>query len=727
MSAGDPDSNSEPPETFRRTKRRVDPARPDEVAGASSTTLVDSAVATPHRSLLARLYDFVFGFDYFLSHRWSDAHPYATQLAAKLEPEFHCFLDSKDFAKGLLWSVEGERALARTSILILVLSPTVFASQPVLDEVLFFQKRKPANRLIVIDPGGLFEAAPADHPLIEAIGMTRLRIGEPADALTTGPSAELIETLRQDFDLVKQDTRRARVLAGAVAVLSALLIAALIAAWYATQQQRLAEKALSREASALREKNQALELKLLATAQREETLQRAGQRLLAEGRAHWSRGHWALATLAFGRALQFQPGDAEIGAELWRALLVHTGDRLDLPDEIIPLPRNAQVLSLAADPPLALLTEGRVDEKHQNLTHWDLGSARGTKPFPFGFSVRMSGDGKWLASPRSAGSAEWGWDIYELAEGRLSSGRAMPAGWYPASEIGGDAHWRRDALLLQNPDGSVARWWNIRSWSWDGPEIGLAKGAYVVQVSPDGSRIFWWAYQPGWQLYAEATRTHLDLGLPGIVTPGVVISMDGRRVVARSPGAHPSRPGDVETISDRRVLPDLMVTTLQHSEVGVFRSISHSGRFALEDDRAGNLRLRDFDRRERKIWGKAGTFSTLRATLAHEPRWIFHPRREELWHLRRGACAIYKLPAVLPFQDEKAAPPPPAVPPGESIHRFLELVQEPLDVDAVLRACAERDRLRIELNDGANFRDLPDEWRRLLKWWTAKPSERTSF
>jgi hypothetical protein len=675
----------------------------DSIAGRA----ISGFPVAPRRGLLTRLYDFVFGFDYFISHRWSDAHSYATQLAAKLEPEFHCFLDSKDFAKGLHWTIEGQHALARTSILIVVLSPEIFGSQPVLEEVRYFQAHKPANRLIAIDPGGLFATTPPEHPLIAAIGATRLRIDEPAEALQAGPSAPLVETLRQDFDLVKQNTRRARVLAGAVTVLTALLIAALIAAWYATQQQRLAAKALE---------------------QREETLQRAGKRLLAEGRAHWSRGHWASAVLAFGRALQFQPADAEIGAQLWRALLVHTGDRLDLPDEIISLPRNAQVLSLAADAPLALLTEGRIDEKHQNLTHWDLDSAHGTKPFPFGFSIRMSRDGRWLASPGSTGSAEWGWDIYELAEGRPGSGRAMPAGWYPASEIGGDAYWRRDALLLQSPDGSVSRWWNIRSWSWDGPEIGLAKGAQVVQVSPDGSRIFWWAYQPGWQLYDEATRTHLDLGLPGIITGRVIISMDGRRVIARpSPDAHPSRPGDVETISDRRVLPDLLVTTMQYSEVGVFRSISYSGRFALEDDRAGNLQLRDFDRRDRKIWSKAGTSSTLRAMLALEPRWIFHPRREELWHLRRGACAIYKLPAVLPFQDDEAAPPPPAVPPGESIHRFLELVQNPLDVDAVVRACAERDRLRIELNDSANFRDLPDEWRRLLKWWTAKPSERTSF
>jgi len=206
--------------------------------------------AAPHRSLLARLYDFVFGFDYFLSHRWSDAHSYATSLASKLEPEFHCFLDSKDFAKGLLWNVEGERALARTSILILVLSPEVFDSQPVLDEVRYFQKHKPANRLIVIDPGGLFGATPVDHPLIAAIGATRLRIDEPADAITAGPSPVLIETLRQDFDLVKQNTRRARVLATAVTVLAVLLAAAIAAALYATQQQWLAEEARQRESSA---------------------------------------------------------------------------------------------------------------------------------------------------------------------------------------------------------------------------------------------------------------------------------------------------------------------------------------------------------------------------------------------------------------------------------------------------------------------------------------------
>src|SRR5437588_8242167 len=97
----------------------------------------------PHRGLLTRLYDFVFGFDYFISHRWSDAHPYATELAAKLEPEFHCFLDSNDFAKGLHWTIEGQHALGRTSILIVVLSPEIFDSEPVLEEVRYFQAHKP--------------------------------------------------------------------------------------------------------------------------------------------------------------------------------------------------------------------------------------------------------------------------------------------------------------------------------------------------------------------------------------------------------------------------------------------------------------------------------------------------------------------------------------------------------------------------------------------------------
>ncbi|HKP04428.1 MAG TPA: TIR domain-containing protein [Chthoniobacterales bacterium] len=208
------------------------------------------AVAPPSRRPLARLYDFVFGFDYFISHRWRDAHLYAVQLAAKLEPEFHCFLDSKDFAKGLHWTVEGKRALTRTSILILVLSPEIFDSEPVLEEVCYFQAHKPANRLIAIDPGGLFARTAPDHPLIAAIGETRLRIDEPAGALQAGPSAALVDTLRQDFDLVKQNTRRARVLAGAVSVLAVLLAAAIAAAVYASHQQRLAEKARDRESSA---------------------------------------------------------------------------------------------------------------------------------------------------------------------------------------------------------------------------------------------------------------------------------------------------------------------------------------------------------------------------------------------------------------------------------------------------------------------------------------------
>jgi tetratricopeptide (TPR) repeat protein len=218
----------------------------DSTAGPA----ISGVPVAPRRGLLTRLYDFVFGFDYFISHRWSDAHPYATQLAAKLEPEFHCFLDSKDFATGLHWTIEGQHALARTSILIVVLSPEIFDSEPVLEEVRYFQAHKPANRLIAIDPGGLFATTPPEHPLIAAIGATRLRVDEPAAALRAGPSAALVETLRQDFDLVKQNTRRARVLAGAVTVLAVLLAAAIATAFFASHQQRLAEKARDRESSA---------------------------------------------------------------------------------------------------------------------------------------------------------------------------------------------------------------------------------------------------------------------------------------------------------------------------------------------------------------------------------------------------------------------------------------------------------------------------------------------
>src|SRR6266852_2472198 len=84
----------------------------------------DEAGDNGKRSLLRRLLDFVFGYDFFISYSWSDGAAYATALASRLEADgFEVFLDRASYASGDNWKKVGAWTLRRTGQLILVGSP----------------------------------------------------------------------------------------------------------------------------------------------------------------------------------------------------------------------------------------------------------------------------------------------------------------------------------------------------------------------------------------------------------------------------------------------------------------------------------------------------------------------------------------------------------------------------------------------------------------------------
>jgi len=73
------------------------------------------------RNILQKIYDWLFGYDFFISYRWSDGAEYASNLAEKLkEMGYVCFLDSEDFVAGGRWNIMGRQAIKRTSRLILI-------------------------------------------------------------------------------------------------------------------------------------------------------------------------------------------------------------------------------------------------------------------------------------------------------------------------------------------------------------------------------------------------------------------------------------------------------------------------------------------------------------------------------------------------------------------------------------------------------------------------------
>lgn len=128
------------------------------------------------RSLLRRLLDFVFGYDFFISYSWSDGAAYATALASRLEADrFAVFLDRTEYASGDNWKKVGAWTLRRTGQLILVGSPAAIRSDPVIREVEIFSKT--GRRIVPIDFAGSLWNEPD----------SRLAPYVPADILTIPP------------------------------------------------------------------------------------------------------------------------------------------------------------------------------------------------------------------------------------------------------------------------------------------------------------------------------------------------------------------------------------------------------------------------------------------------------------------------------------------------------------------------------------------------------------
>jgi TIR domain len=98
------------------------------------------------------LVDVIFGYDFFVSYTWADGSKYARSLHEKLKAQgFTAFLDEEDFTRGDNWTLLGRRALKKTQELILVATPKVHESEPVLRELTAFQSTD--RKIIPIEIG----------------------------------------------------------------------------------------------------------------------------------------------------------------------------------------------------------------------------------------------------------------------------------------------------------------------------------------------------------------------------------------------------------------------------------------------------------------------------------------------------------------------------------------------------------------------------------------------
>jgi len=210
----------------------------------STTTLnavpgVDAPVDPSRKlGLLQRVADFMFGYDFFISYCWADGRHYANELQRKLEGQgFKCFLDSSDYAKGDNWRAAGQRALKKTSRLILVGTPKAVLSEPVANELRIFSTL--GRRVFPIDIGGALSGMGTDEGIFRHLDPEMLRVHETKTALGDGPSEDVLGQIRDSFNLLRQDQKRVRwfgALTAVFATVAAVAVVFFFVARYQTEQ-----------------------------------------------------------------------------------------------------------------------------------------------------------------------------------------------------------------------------------------------------------------------------------------------------------------------------------------------------------------------------------------------------------------------------------------------------------------------------------------------------------
>jgi WD40 repeat protein len=197
------------------------------------------------QNIAGRLVDVIFGYDFFLSYTWADGSEYTRSLHEKLKAQgFTVFLDEKDYARGDNWTLLGRRALRKTRQLILIATPKVHESAPVLKELITFQST--SRRIVPIEIGdSLDRQRYPNSPLLSLIPADILRIDQPLQrgAIPSEAPPEVIRELRRGFQHMRQAQIRTRVLLSACLVLLGLLSIAVwqgYLAWANAKEVRLA-------------------------------------------------------------------------------------------------------------------------------------------------------------------------------------------------------------------------------------------------------------------------------------------------------------------------------------------------------------------------------------------------------------------------------------------------------------------------------------------------------
>jgi TIR domain len=176
-------------------------------------------------TLLQRVADVIFGYDFFISYTWHDGSDYAHDVFKRLKSSgFTVFLDKQDYARGDNWSLLGRRAVRKTRQLILIATPSIHQSRAVAEEVQTFHAT--GRRIVPIEIGDALSAVRLSaSPLEPFLPPELLRIQESLanGAIPHEARPEVLSELERGFTHLRQEQKRTRILLGTSCVLLALL------------------------------------------------------------------------------------------------------------------------------------------------------------------------------------------------------------------------------------------------------------------------------------------------------------------------------------------------------------------------------------------------------------------------------------------------------------------------------------------------------------------------
>jgi WD40 repeat protein len=311
------------------------------------------------QKITGRLVDVIFGYDFFVSYTWADGSKYADSLYKKLTAQgFTVFLDKKDYARGDNWTLLGRRALKKTRQLILVATPKVHESGPVLKELKAFQS--PGRRIIPIEIGDALDPRKypdspllhAESPLLPLIPTDLLKINQPLQggAIPAEAPPEVIRELRRGFQHVRQAQKRIRFLLGACVVLLGVSSIAVWQAFSANQQRKVANR---QKAEAVKQEAKAKEQTQVANHARADAVEAAQQTRLRASKADADialqlagRGDKAYAFAHVVRSLELNPKNTIASIVAYRLL----GDGpLTLPSHLLTHSSIVRALTFSPD------------------------------------------------------------------------------------------------------------------------------------------------------------------------------------------------------------------------------------------------------------------------------------------------------------------------------------------------------------------------------------------